>query len=47
MFAHGFIDASETWTVPDILQFTAAEENRAVSEQRRGKPLHPDDTGLR
>lgn len=31
MLVCGFLDAAETWTVSDILQFTAAEEDGAVS----------------
>lgn len=40
MFDCGFLDAVDTWTVLDILQFTAAEEDRAVSEQCHDFPLH-------
>lgn len=43
MLVCSFLDAAETWTVSDILQFTAAEEDGAVSEQCHDLPLHLGD----
>lgn len=46
MLVCSFLDAAETWTVSDILQFTAAEEDGAVSEQCHDLPLPLGDRGF-